>query len=210
MNTMLRQALGFAVLLVILAPQPVSSQTDLPILPGHRVRLTVSEGKPAAHSVAGMWVSTGEAIVGDWEANSEGVIRLRDQSGMGSWQIPAESVEQIEVSLGKRRRIGRSVFLSTVGFAAGFGFIGAVSWKPCNEVGFMACFLTPTSRSESIAWGAGVGAILGLPIGLLIGLRKHETWRAESTQGLKASIQPGPGGRIGLGLTLPAGGHHSP
>jgi len=210
MNTMLRQALGFAVLLVVLAPHPVFSQTDLPILPGHRVRLTVSKGKPAAHSVAGMWVSSGEAIVGDWEANSDGVILLRDQAGRGNWRVPAESVEQIEVSLGTKRRMGRSVVLSALGFAAGFGIIGAIAWEPCNEVGFMACFMTPTSRSESFAWGAGIGAILGLPIGLLIGLKKHEIWREESAQGLKASIQTAPGGRIGLGLTLPAGGHHSP
>jgi hypothetical protein len=157
-----------------------------------------------------MFLGAGQTIVGELEATSNETISVADPHGPGSWRIPAESVQRVEVSLGQERRMGRSVFQWTVGLAAGLGIIGALAWEPCDQTGFMACFMVPESRSEGFAWGAAGGFILGLPIGLLAGLKKHEIWREEPVQGFRASIQAAPGGRIGLGLTLPTGRRYSP
>ena len=210
MKTTRMFSLGCAILLGSLAPQPGSSQTSIPAFPGQRVRVTVSPGRTGVHSETGMFLGSGQTIVGELEGASGGTISVADPHGPGSWQIPAESVQRVEVSLGHERRMGRSVFQWTVGLAAGFGILGAMAWEPCDEVGFMACFMVPESRSEGFAWGAAGGFILGLPIGLIAGLTKHEIWRDESVQGLKASIQAAPGGGVGLGLTLPVGNRHSP
>ena len=202
--------LGCSILLAGLVPEPGSSQDSLPILPGHRVRVTVSPGRTGVHSGTGMFLGSGQTIVGKLASTSNGTISVSDPHRPGYWQIPAESVHRMEVSLGQERRMGKSVLQWTVGLAAGFGIIGALAWEPCDQTGFMACFMVPESRSEGFAWGAAGGFILGLPIGLIAGLKKHEIWRDESVPGLRASIQAAPGGRIGLGLNLPTGSRYSP
>ena len=86
MNKTLRQVLGLALGLVTVAPQPGSSQNNLPILPGHRVRVTVSPGRSATHSVKGLYLGSGEPLLGEWQGKSDGVIVLRDKDGKGSWR----------------------------------------------------------------------------------------------------------------------------
>ena len=210
MNTTLRWALGLAALLLALAPQWGYSQATLSVQPGDRVRVTVHPGRATGQFDGRVFRNSGEPIVAEWEGNSDGTILLRDKSGIVNWQIPQESVERVEVSLGHERRMGQSVFKWTLGMAVGFGILGAVAWDPCTETGFMACFLAPTSRSESFAWGAMGGAIVGIPVGFLAGLRKHEIWSDNSIQNLRASVQAAPGGRVGVGLNLPVGGRYSP
>ena len=202
MNTMLGRTLGIAALLLALGPQCGHSQARLSIFPGDRVRVTVHPGKAAAHGADGVMINSGDPIVGHWEGSADGTILLRDEGGSGSWQILEESVQRIEMSLGHERRMGQSVFKWTVGLAAGFGILGAASWHPCTETGFMACFMSPQSRSEQFALAALGGAVLGIPVGFLAGLRKHEIWSERSVRYLRASIETSPGGGIGLGLSI--------
>ena len=43
--------------------------------------------------------------------------------------------------------------------------IYALTWSPCTETGWFACFAHPDSRGEAFGWGFAGGAIIGLPLG---------------------------------------------
>ena len=206
MKTALRVSASILLLVLFSFPDPLASQSGGAIQPGSRVRVTVTPGSQAYHTVAGTLTSSGETLTGRWDSEDSGTLLLHDQGGAGIWHIPVESVQRLEVSQGRTREWGKTT-AKWVGVAAGAaGLVSAVAWTPCEETGFMACFLAPRSRGEAFAWGAGAGAIIGLPIGLIAGSRWKESWTSESLQGMKASVRATGEGRLGLGIAIPTGG----
>jgi len=134
-------------------------------------------------------------------------IRLMTRSG--AYAVPEAEIATVERSLGQRRRFGRN-FALTVGLAAGAGAVlGAATWQPCNDTGFMACFLHPESRTDAFAWGLAGGGLLGVPIGIIVGLAvKSERWESipmPASQGLALSLRRSSRG-LDFVASIPVGG----
>jgi hypothetical protein len=95
-----------------------------------------------------------------------------------------DSVSSLEVSSGKRRRVGRSMLIgSAIGGGVG-ALIGAIYFaNDCSESG--VCSLA----------GAAVGAIVGVPLGLLVGgvagaFVKTDRWEEVPLDRLRVSFAP--------------------
>jgi hypothetical protein len=125
--------------------------------------------------------------------------------------VPFDGIENIERSLGERRRFARNLAITTgVGAGAG-GLISAISWSPCRETGFLACMLHPESRGDAFAWGFVGGAMLGLPVGIIIGLaEKSERWELvprPSFGPVALGLVTGGGRGVGVLASIPFGGY---
>lgn len=68
------------------------------------------------------------------------------------------------------------------------GITGAVLYKECNEVGFMACFLRSKNRGEAFVNGAIIGGTLGVITGIIIGAVADS--KKSSRPSISATIRP--------------------
>lgn len=141
----------------------------------------------------------------------EGVIvtstpdEIRMTTRAGDHVVPHEQIATLERSVGQQRRFGRN-FLLTVGVMAGVGAVmSATTWEPCT--GF--CILHPESRTEAFTWGLAGGALLGAPIGLIVGLAvKSERWESipmPASPGLALSLRRSSRG-LDFVASIPVGG----
>lgn len=180
-------------LVVFLLPVSLAGQIDL--IPGDTVRVHSTERAPETGIVQ--------------SASAEGLRLLTLHSGNEVVFSPYE-VDKLERSLGRHRRFARNFGMS-VGIAAAVGgVIGAVSWSPCTETGFMACFMHPDSRGAAFGFGAGVGAMIGIPIGIIAGLTRQQQWTTVQLPGIedddrRLTVRPIVGRQVGLQLSLPLG-----
>jgi hypothetical protein len=152
----------------------------------------------------------GTVLVGTVEGISPDALVL-GSSTTGSRTLSFGMIESIERSLGEQRRFGRNLAI-TMGIAAGAGgLISAVSWSPCRDTGFMACFLHPESRGQAFTWGFVAGGVIGLPVGVIVGLAaKDERWEriARPAVGRVAiGLVTGGGRGVGVRASIPFGGH---
>jgi len=76
--------------------------------------------------------------------------------------------------------------------AAGGGLIGALSYTPCNEDGFMDCFMHPESRGDAILLGAVIGGGLGGIFGILIGTASKTGNRVKPPVNVRLDMTPIP------------------
>ena len=115
------------------------------------------------------------AVTGLLRSISADSISVVDSAGK-EHVLPRQDAA-LERSLGKHTKFWKHMGL-TMGIAAGVGgLISAASWSECNDTGFLACFLEPESRSEAFAWGVAAGAVVGVPVGALLGaVVKVERW----------------------------------
>ena len=73
----------------------------------------------------------------------------------------------------------RAIGWGALGGAGGGAVLGAATYTPCNEVGFMSCFLAPASRGQSALLGATLGAVFGTVGGLFVGaIHRSEDWHS--------------------------------
>jgi len=124
--------------------------------------------------------------------------------------IPLAEAAGLERSLGRRRSFGK-YFWGTVGLSAAVGGLGyGLSWSPCTETGFLACFLEPDSRTEAFGWGLAGGTLVGVPLGVIIGLGvRSEEWEPLTVPGTgdtTISITPIVGSRFGVAGSISLGG----
>ena len=167
---------------------------------------TVGQASPDAGARVRVHDSTGEIVTGVLEFVSPEELQLRSDRGP-RYRIPRSEVERLETSLGDHRRFGRN-FAIAVGISSfAVGTVSAVSWSPCTQTGFMACFLHPTSRGEALSMGLIGGALLGVPIGVIAGLAgKHERWEPLAFGGHGGSpaisLQPMVGSGVGLAASI--------
>ena len=202
----MKPATSFPALLLFWAlftsPEPCFSQDPPTISRGTRVRLTLSPELQAPGSVTGEGAGVSKQIIGWWESNSGGVVTVRRSGGDGTWLIPVTSVDRIEVSLGERGQSGNTVLRWMGGLSIGFGILSAIVWEPCTAKG-LGCLMEPSTHGQAFIMGAVGGAILAIPIGLMVRRGKHERWREEPFGMLRASLRAAPDGRIGISFTLP-------
>jgi len=88
--------------------------------------------------------------------------------------LDMRDVEQVETSIGRQRNFGRNFGL-TVAFASlGVGLLMGATWTPCDD---WLCLFTPETRAGAVALGLAGGAVLGVPVGIIVGFAaKSERW----------------------------------
>jgi hypothetical protein len=152
---------------------------DVPIVEaGARIRLTMASG---ARRVAGWY----EGRSGDW-------IEVRLDRPKVSTAIALDSVRRIEVSRGRRTRMGKGALVGAAIGGASFGLLAL------TDPGCRAGQLCPFEGAEwdiaGIAAGAGVGAL----VGVLVGAIGQEAWAPATVQGW-SPIVTATRDRVGLG-----------
>jgi len=172
---------------------PLTTAGQAPPGPGDRVRIHQADGRVATGVLA---------------ATSENEVTLSGSGG--ELTFPADRISGLERSLGRHRRFGRTFTVTLAVAALAGGTVSAIAWTPCRQTGFMACFLTPQSRADAFAWGLAGGAVIGVPVGLILGLAvTSEVWEPvslPSVGGVALSVRAAPGEGVGLVAALPVGG----
>jgi hypothetical protein len=93
--------------------------------------------------------------------------------------FPLSSVSQVEVSAGRRRHFARNFVIAVATTSALTSVLVGMSWDgPPDERqrGSDYFCLCARSRGEAYAGGALLGAVIGLPVGILVGLTRTEAW----------------------------------
>ena len=125
-------------------------------------------------------------------------------------EVPVARIGVLETSLGRQRNFGKYFGLTAVAASVVGGTIYALTWSPCTETGFLACLFVPESRGVAFAWGFAGGAIIGLPLGAIIGsVVREERWDPVSLPAPAASrltIHPLIGSGVGFAGSLRVGG----
>lgn len=166
-----------AAVLALLFSSGLCAQSSTALDPGARLRITQANGRP---------------VVGVLAALTYDGLTPRSDSAPN--RFSPDALARMARSDG--RDVGWKTFLYIMGgcTVAG-GLIGAITYSPCEDDGFMACFLAPESRGEALVMGAAVGALLGIPLGVLItAALRHDRGREAS---LDAARRP-----AGLALTM--------
>jgi hypothetical protein len=131
------------------------------LAPGARVRITTAGSEPR--------IATVVARQGD-------TLRVRWPELASDVAVPLSGISRLEVSTGRHRRVLKGLFLGTaIGGATG-ALVGAATYEPCESTEFLGCFLEPENRMQSATFGGAVGGVLGLVVGSLAGLVRHESW----------------------------------
>ena len=159
--------------------QSAAAQTEPRLAEGARVRVVI----PAAHGqsqrhVTGTLVRlTGDTVV----IRPGGVIALNEG-------------RRLKRFVGSRDH-GRKGAAYGAGIGALMGaVIGAVTWQPCTQTGWFACFMYP-SQGMQVAGGAILGAAGGALVGFLIGRSiRTDAWRPVHTGGVGLTVAPGAAG----------------
>jgi hypothetical protein len=165
-----------------------AAPTAATLAPGARVRVTTSgSGRQIGTVVA----HRGDTLLVRWPEFANAVA------------VPLDGVSRLEVSTGRHRRVVKGLMLGTaIGGVTGV-LIGAASYEPCDSTEFMGCFLGPTSRGESAAVVGVAGGVLGLVVGSLAGLARHERWKPVSLGERRVAFAVTPrahGTRLGVSL----------
>ena len=183
----------FLMTLVVVLPSDGSSQA-VPSL-GHRIRIkqvdgTVLTGRlalPLSPETIQLWIGSDDLA-----------------------EIPLARIEVLETSLGQQRNFGKYFGLTVAAASLVGGTIYALTWSPCTETGWFACWFEPDSRGEAFGWGLAGGAIIGLPLGLIIGsVVREERWNRGALPALTAprlTIRPVIGSRVGFAGSVRVGG----
>jgi hypothetical protein len=118
--------------------------------------------------------------------------------------LKVQSLKRIEVSLGRRHPVGKSLILGT-GIGAGAGvLLGLVSplCEPSGEL--FDCLLSPTTRSQAVEFYAVTMGLGGLLTGVIVGAIGHEAWAPASMSDWRPTLTTGRA-TIRLGVAIPFG-----
>jgi hypothetical protein len=171
--------------------------------------LTAGQSVPSVGNRVRVQRTDGVAVVGMVSAITPEEIRLIGDGG-DALAVPTGQIESLERSLGVRRSFAKNLFV-TMGVSAGaLGLISAAAWTPCTDTGFLACMMHPESRGDAFGWGFMGGAVIGLPIGVIIGLAsKGERWdplQPPTVGSVALSVVARPGSGLALRGSIPVGG----
>ncbi|MEQ9569755.1 MAG: hypothetical protein RLN75_06155 [Longimicrobiales bacterium] len=84
--------------------------------------------------------------------------------------------------------------------------IGALTWSPCTETGFLACLLHPRSRSDQALLVGSITGVVGGIAGAVRAIRAKGEWEdvvVPHTAG-GFTIAPAPVGGMGFGYRIPS------
>ena len=185
------QAASLLVLLAAMIPGYLSAQAA--VSPGERVRVHTANG---------------DEVSGILASRSSTEVRVVDRNNHESLVITQE-ITQIERSLGKHRKFGKTLMLSVPAAAIIGGVASALTWSRCTKTG-PACSLAEKSRGEALAVSLIVGAIGGLEVGVILGLvLKHERWEIISFSGsslARIKVRPTFNDGFGFAASIPFSG----
>jgi len=106
-------------------------------------------------------------------------------------------LDQIQVSVGRRRTVLRGMLAGGLIGAVGGAVIGAVTYQPCE--GF--CLFVPDNAAEAGVLTGTVLGVVGVAVGGIVGaFNTTDRWGPATAPG-RISLAPAPGGRVAVGLT---------
>jgi hypothetical protein len=177
-----------ALLLVqLVVPAALAGQDAMPatlLRPGARVRIT-QVGEPRRVGILVALSADTLVVQGAKFANDEA--------------LPLERISALEVSTGRHHNVLRRMGM---GFAIGAGaglLLGAVAYQPCTGM----CIMAPANRGESAAGAGAFFGTVGLLVGAIAGIPKHDSWQRVQTDGKRVAFAVSPrAAGTGLGVTL--------
>lgn len=182
-------SLGLLLLLSASAMLPQSAGAQA-LEPGVRVRVTQANGFRQAGTLQALDTAAAHVVA----------------AGGAPVAIPLADVTRLEVSLGTQRQFWRNLALTAGGLTLLGGGLSAATYQPCESDALFGCLLSPESRSEAFMWGAFVGGIVGVPVGLAVGaFVRHERWAPVEHPVVpqrRLTVRPAIGRRVGLSATL--------
>lgn len=165
-------------------------------VPGERLRVEYSDRARA---------------IGTFDSLSTDSVFLRDLAGSRSFAVSRVDIRRLERSMGSQRHFGRN-FGITMGISAlAVAGLSAASWQPCRDPGYLGvgCLFTPESRFQAFGWGLLGGALVGVPLGVIIGVAiRSEAWASvalPATHGPSLELSPVLGRRLGVVGTIRLG-----
>ena len=150
----------------------------------------------------------GTLLTGTFSTRSAETIQLSVGAAGPMVEVPVEGIEILEISLGRQRRSGKYFGLTVAAASivgATIGFIAYEDSEPCSFL----CF-GPDTRTEYIALGFAGGALVGLPLGAIIGSDvREERWDPVSLPApaeSRLTIHPLIGSGVGFAGSVRVGG----
>ncbi len=183
----MQRVMVFLVALMFVLPSDGSSQA-VPS-PGDRIRIKQVDGT---------------VLTGTLAALSPETIQLSVDSSRV--EVPVARIEVLETSLGRQRNFGKYFPLTVVAASVVGATIGFIAYEDSEPHPFVG----PNTRGEYIAWGLAGGAIIGLPLGVIIGFEvREERWNPVALSAPTESaltIRPVLGSRVGFAGSIRVGG----
>jgi len=139
----------------------------------------------------------GQKVEGVVAAIRQLEVDILNEESDRSTTLRVTTFERLEVYRGERSAAGEGMIAGLLGGAVVGGLLGLLDGS-CND---LAC-----SRSDHVFVGAGVLAVVGLPVGLLVGtVTRVDNWEHISLKP-DFSIVPGSATRAQLGFSIRLGG----
>jgi hypothetical protein len=96
-------------------------------------------------------------------------LLAESREGPAEWAL--EEIRELQVGVGPHRPVAASIGRTSAILAIGLALVGALTESECEGW----CY-GPQTRAEGFATGAMGGALLGVPVGFLLGLIPREKW----------------------------------
>ena len=164
---------------------------------GQRVRVTHGAGK---------------RFTGVLQLVSPQDLTVRDTARQRDRVIPRSDITLVERSLGQHRNFWGSFAVTFAVMTVGVSVISGLAWTPCESTDLFDfhCLFVPASREDAFAFGALGGAVIGVPLGAIIGaIRRTERWLpvapadGVSDQRPSVFLGTGPARSARVGIRLP-------
>ncbi len=155
--------------------QSAAAQTEPRVAEGARVRVVIpaADGQSQRRVTGTLVRLTGDTVV----MMPGGVVALNEG-------------RRLERLVWSRDQGGKGAVIGAVIGAFTGAVIGAVTWEPCTETGWFACFMYPSQELQA-AGGAILGAAGGALVGSMIGrLIRTETWRPLHAGSVSLTVAP--------------------
>ena len=147
----------------------------------------------------------GTTLTGTLSTRSAEMIQLSVGATGPMVEVPVEGIAVLEASLGRSRRFGKYFGLTVAAASIVGATIGAL-YEPCRTESCTG----PDTRTAQIFVGFGVGALVGLPVGAIIGsVVREERWNPLALPALAESrltIRPVIGSGVGFAGSIRVGG----
>jgi hypothetical protein len=182
-------ATGFLLLGLVL---PFDGSAQAVPSPGDRIRIKQVDGTVLTGTLATFSPETIQLSIG-----SDDVA-----------EVPVARITVLETSLGRQRNFGKYFGLTLAAASVAGAIIGAIAYVDTGPCSWLC--IGPQTRGEYIAWGLVGGAIIGLPLGAIIGSQvREERWNRVALPAPTAprlTIRPVIGGRVGFAGSVRVGG----
>ena len=179
----------FLMTLMFVLPSDGSAQA-VPT-PGDRIRIEQVDGTVLTGTLGALSPQTIQLLVGSDDRMAE---------------IPVARIEALEISLGRQRRFLKYFGLTVAATSFVGAIIGAIAYEDSEPYNCLFCF----TQGEYIGIGFGIGALVGLPLGAIIGSDvREERWDPVSLPApaeSRLTIRPVMGSGVGFAGSVRVGG----